>query len=128
MTTLAIKITSILGGLILIAGAAFHMTGLDGGRAAIANIDSEFFKKTLPVTWILPSVHWAFIGFLSIGLSFYKSKACAAILIAFGLMILLDAFVSFLTAGPFLGVYIMSAAGIFLLISGLMLRKLAHAA
>jgi len=126
MTTPAIKITAILGGLILIVGASYHMTGLDGAKAAVANIESDFFKKTLPVMWTLPSVHWAFIGFLSIGMSRYKSKACAAILIAFGLMILLDGFITFLSAGLFLGVYIMSAAGLLLLISGIMLRNVAR--
>ena len=128
MTSPAIKITAMLGGLILIAGASYHMTGLAGAKAAVSGIDSAFFKKTLPVMWAVPSVHWAFIGFLSFGLSRYKSKACAAILIAFGLMILLDALVTFLLAGMFLGVYIMSAAGLLLLVSGVMLRKASHAA
>jgi len=80
MTTPAIKITAILGGLILIVGASYHMTGLDGAKAAVANIESDFFKKTLPVMWTLPSVHWAFIGFLSIGMSRYKSKAVSGCL------------------------------------------------
>ena len=104
MTSPAIKITALLGGLVLIAGAAFHMTGLAGAKAAVSGIESEFFKMTLPVMWTIPSVHWAFVGFLSLGLAQYKSKACAAILIAFGIMMLLDALVTFVSAGLFLGV------------------------
>jgi len=73
--------------------------------------------------WVLPSMHWVFIAFLSIGLSRYKSNACAAILMAFGCWVLVDALITFLHVGPFMGAYMLAIAGALILTSGLMLRK-----
>ena len=126
-TTPAIKITAALGALILLAGAAFHMTAMPGVMAAVLGVESEFFRKALPGMWVIPALHWIFIAFLSLGLSRYKSKACAAVLIGFGLLLIVDAVVTFHYLGAFIGVYMMAAAGGLLLTSGLMLRKFARA-
>jgi len=93
----------------------------------MAEIDSNFFKNALPAMWTVPAVHWAFIACLSVGLSRYKSKACAAVLMAFGVLVLIDALLSFMHIGPFIGVYMLAAAGGLLLASGVMLRKEARA-
>ena len=123
MTKPAVKITSILGALILLAGAAFHMTALSPLKGALGALEPGFFQNGLPAMWILPAVHWIFIAFMAIGLSRYKSKACAAVLMGFGLLILVDALVTFMHVGPFLGVYMLALAGGLLLASGVMLRK-----
>jgi len=123
MTKPAIKITAILGALILLITAVFHMTALRQLGGAVAVIDSEFYRSALPGMWMMPSVHWLFIAFLSIGLARYKSNACAAILMAFGALILVDALITFLHVGPFIGAYMLGLAGLLLLASGLMLRK-----
>ncbi len=122
MTKPSVKITAILGALILLAGAAFHMSALTGVKAALTGVEPAFFKKALPGMWIMPAVHWLLIAFLSVGLSRYKSNACAAILMAFGVWVLLDAVVTFVHVGVFLGVYMLGLGGLLLLSSGVMLR------
>ena len=122
MTKPAVKITAILGAVILLAGAAFHMSALAGVKAAVAGVEPAFYKNALPGMWVMPAVHWLLIGFLSVGLSRYKSNACAAILMAFGVWVLLDAAITFVHLGAFLGVYMLALAGGLLLASGFMLR------
>jgi len=123
MTKPVIKITAILGALILLAGAAFHMTAMSQLKQVVGSIESGFYRNALPGMWMMPAVHWLFIAFLSIGLARYKSNACAAILMAFGCWILVDALITFMNVGPFMGAYMLGLAGLLLLASGLMLRK-----
>lgn len=123
MTKPAIRITAILGALILLITAGFHMSAMPELKAALGALDAGFFQKGLPAMWILPAVHWLFIAFLSIGLSRYKSNSCAAILMAFGAWVLVDALINFAHVGAFIGVYMLGLAGLLLLASGLMLRK-----
>jgi len=123
MTKPAIKITAILGALILLGGAAFHMTAMGQVKAALVDVEPAFFKEGLSGMWMMPAMHWLFIAFLSIGLSRYKSNSCAAILMAFGCWVLIDAAITFAHVGGFIGVYMLAFAGLLLLASGLMLRK-----
>jgi len=123
MTKPSIKITAILGALILLAGGVFHMSALAQVKDATQPIDSYFYRNALPAMWMIPALHWIFIAFLSIGLSRYRSNACAAILMAFGLWILVDALMTFIHVGAFIGVYMLTAAGLLLLVSGVMLRQ-----
>lgn len=123
MTKPAVKITAIVGALILLATAYFHMTAMPQLKGLVTAIDSDFYRKGLPAMWMLPSVHWLFIACLSVGLSRYQSKACAAVLMAFGVWVLVDALITALHIGPFIGVYMLAAAGLLLLASGVMLRR-----
>ena len=123
MTKAAVKITAILAALILLVGAAFHMTGIVPVKMVLEDVEPEFYKNALAGMWVMPAVHWIFIAFLSAGLSWYKLKACAAILIAFGVWIITDALIVFLHVGPFMGVYMLGISGLLLLISGVLLRN-----
>ena len=123
MTKAAVKITAILAALILLVGAAFHMTGIVPVKMVLEDVEPEFYKNALAGMWVMPAVHWIFIAFLSAGLSWYKSKACAAILIAFGVWIITDALIVLLHVGPFMGVYMLGISGLLLLISGVLLRN-----
>lgn len=127
MTKPAIKITAILGALILLAGALFHFSAMAHVKASLGRVSPEamdvFFNQALAGMWMMPAVHWIFIAFLSIGLSRYKSNSCAAILMAFGCWVLVDALITFMHVGAFAGVYMLGLAGLLLLASGLMLRK-----
>lgn len=125
-TKLIIKITAILAALILVAGAVFHMSGLAPVKAALADVKPVFYQDALAGMWVMPALHWIFIACLSVGLSWYKSKACAAVLMAFGVWILIDALTTFMHVGPFMGTYMLGVAGILLLISGVMLRHQAR--
>ena len=69
MTKPAVKITAILGAVILLAGSAFHMSALAGVKAAVAGVEPAFYKNALPGMWVMPAVHWLLIAFLSVGLS-----------------------------------------------------------
>ena len=127
MTKPAIKITAILGSLILFAGALFHLSGTGQLQAYLNQIAPDvmpvFFNEALTGMWMMPALHWIFIAFLSIGLSRYKSNSCAAILMAFGCWIITDGIVTFIHVGPFLGAFMLGLAGALLLASGVMLRK-----
>ena len=123
MTKPAVKITAILGALILFAGALFHMTALPGVKAFVAGGSPTFFEKTLPAMWMMPAIHWIFIAFASVGLARYRSRSCAAILMGFGLWVLVDALMTFMAVGPFIGAFMLALAGLLLLTSGFMLRK-----
>lgn len=103
------------------------MTAMGDLNTSLASMDSEFFKKGLPAMWVLPSAHWLFIACLSVGLSRYASNACAAILMAFGMWVLMDALIAFIHVGPFMGIYMLCTAGLLLLTSGVMLRKMMRA-
>ena len=46
---------------------------------------------------------------------------------AFGCWVLVDALVTLLYVGPFVGVYMLGLAGLLLLVAGLMLRKFVRA-
>jgi len=83
----------------------------------------EFTEKVVPAVWIILSVHMMFIAFLVFGLSFYKSRAGAAILIAFGLWLWVDAVIVFSAVGAIIPVYMFGVAGICYLAAGLMLRR-----
>lgn len=123
MNQSATKITAILGALILLAGAGFHLTGLMPVKGAVADVEPEFYKHALIGMWVMPAVHWIFIACLSVGLSRYRSKACAAILMAFGVWVLVDAVITFLHVGAFMGVYMLGLAGGLLVASGVMLKR-----
>jgi len=126
MTKPIIKITAILAALILIAGAVFHMSGLAPVKETLADVKPVFYQDALSGIWVMPSVHWILIAFLSVGLSWYKSKACAATLIAFGVLVFVDGLIAVFHIGPFMGAYMLGVAGILLLISGVMLRHQAR--
>lgn len=118
-----IKALAAIGGIILLATAWFHSSALGQMQTAIAPMDEGFFKTALPALWMMPSAHWIFIAFLSFGLSFYKSKAGAVVLIAFGVWVLVDAAIILSAVGPFIGAYMLLAAGVLILLSGVLLRR-----
>ena len=127
MTDKSIRLLAIIAALILLAGAAFHMTALPGLRAALTEMSPGFFRNGIPAMWTLPALHWVMIACLSVGLSRYNSQGCAAVLIAFGLWVLIDMLIAAMHVGLFVGVYMLGAAGICLLIAGFKLRKTARA-
>lgn len=109
MTNPTTKITAVLGSALLLFAAGYRLFGRS--------------DNALSALWSLPAFHWVFIAFLSVGLSRYKSNSCAAILMAFGVMILGD---TMLLASKFSlspSTYALGAAGALLLVSGLKLRK-----
>jgi len=63
MTRPAIRITAILGALILLITAAFHMTAMPQLKAALGGLEAGFFQNGLPAMWILPAVHWVLLRF-----------------------------------------------------------------
>lgn len=109
MTNTLSKITAAIGSALLLFAAAYRLFGRR--------------DNALGMLWTLPAFHWVFIAFLAFGLSRYKSNACAAILMAFGVMVLGDAML--LASNISLGssTYALGAAGALLLVSGVKLRQ-----
>ena len=127
MTNSLIRVSAIIGALILFATAGFHMTALPELKSALGEMSPGFYQNGIPAMWTLPALHWILIGCISVGLSRYRSQGCAAVLIAFALWVLIDAIIAAMHVGLFIGVYMLIAAGICLLVSGLNLRKLSRA-
>jgi len=123
MTKPAVKITAIIGAIILLAGAVFHLSALLDVKTSLIEVEPAFFKNALGGMWVMPALHWIFIACLSVGLSWYKSRACAAILMGFGIWVIVDALVTYMYVGPFMGAYMLALAGLLLLSAGLMLRR-----
>ena len=109
MTNPTTKITATLGSALLLLAAGLRVFGRS--------------DNALSALWSLPAFHWLFIAFLSFGLSRYKSNSCAAILMAFGVMILVETLITLQYVGGFRGLYMLGGAGALLLISGLALRR-----
>ena len=118
-----IKLFAAIGALILLVGSWIHSDALAQARMSIAVMDDGFFRDAMPAMWVMPSIHWIFIACLAFGLSFYKSRAGSVILIAFGVWLLVDAALVYRYVGAFMGVFMLGAAGLFILTSGLMLRR-----
>ena len=127
MTHPAIKITAILAALILLVGAFIHMRAFGTFTVAVSAVEPAFYRRSLTAMWIIHVVHWVFIAFISVGLSWYRSKACAAVLMGFGVWVLIDTLITLLHVGAFRGVYMLGFAGVLLLASGMMLRRQARA-
>lgn len=123
MTNRTTKITAIIAALLLLVEAGFHYMAVGTVRGAVVGVESDFLRSALVGIWVMPSLHWVFIAFLSVGLSRYRSRSCAAILMAFGVWLLADGGLTFLHVGPFIGVYMLGVAGALLLVSGWLLRR-----
>ncbi len=117
------RILTALGSLTLLVTAGLHMTGLQLVKDATGKIEMAFLRDALSAMWVMPSIHWLLIACLAFGCSFYRSRACAAMLIAFGVWILIDALIVFSHVGMFIGAITLSAAGLCYLIAGFMLRS-----
>lgn len=120
-----IKITAMLGALMLLMAAGFHVTEMDAATAYLSHTDDPIARSLL-AAWIMPIISWVFIACISVGLSRYCSKACAAVLLAFALWVLTDALVIMWQAGMSLSVYLLGAAGVSLLLSAVSLRAAAR--
>lgn len=127
MNQTIIKALAGLGSLILLAMAYFHYTGLTPVREIAANVDDDFMRHALITNWAVFSFHLIFIALLAFGTSFYASKACAAILMAFGAWVILDGLIIWTHVMFFPGVPILITAGACYLIAGILLRRKMHA-
>ena len=126
MNQTAIKILTGAGSLILLATAYFHFTGLTPVREIARTVENDFMQHALITVWAMLSFHMIFIALLAFGASFYRSQACAAILMAFGVWNIVDGLIILTHVQFFPGVPMLIAAGALYLVAGLMLRKLAR--
>jgi len=118
-----IKLLAAIGSLILVVTAVYHLTATGDAVDAMAPIEASFFKSGLTGMWVLPGIHWIFFAALAFSLSFYKSNAGSIVLVSIGVWVLIDAVITFRYVGAFIGVYMLAAAGLCILASGLLLRR-----
>lgn len=123
MNQSVIKIIAGLGSFITLATAYLHYGGLGPARESVAGAESDFMRHALITMWALYSIHLILIAALAFGASFYKSKACAAFLMAFGAWLMMDGLIIWTHVAWFPGVPVLMAAGLCYLIAGFMLRK-----
>ena len=123
MTLNTTRLLTGFGSAILLGTSALHLFGLSIVRPALETVEPAFNQGTLTASWIVPSLHWLFIACLAFGLSVYKSKIAAAMLMAFGLLLLSDAVLLFTHVGTFIGVGLLGLSGLSYLIGGFLLRR-----
>lgn len=118
-----VKLLAGLGGIGAILTAFSFMQYLPWVDDVTISARHEFTEQAVPAVWTMAALHLFMTAFLSFGLSFYKSRACAVVLIAFGIWLMLDAAIIYGYVGSFIIVYMLAASGLFILTSGLLLRR-----
>ncbi len=122
------KVLAGAGSLILLAVAIRHLMGMDVVRDVAANVDNDLVQHGLITLWAMIAFHLIFIAVLAFGASFYRSKACAAFLMAFGVWVVLDGAVVWTHVGLVESVPMLLGSGILYLIAGTVLRRAARVA
>lgn len=121
-----IKALTAIGSILLLITAYQHFEAVDLIKDIAAKIDDPILNPGLVPLWIHASVHILFIALLAFGASFYRSKACAAFLLGFGIWVLVIALISWTYVGWFKAIPMLLVAAVLYLISGFMLRRSAH--
>ncbi len=117
------KVLAAIGSINLLTVAGMHMTGLGDVKSSVVTIESEFMQQALPAMWIMPSLHMIFMACLAVGLSFYKSRIVAAMLMAFGVWLWVDAALVYMHVGVFIGNIMLVISGLLYFVAGYLLRR-----
>lgn len=122
-----VKILTAIGSLVLLVVAFQHMQSVDVVKSITIDVDNVLIKSSIVPLWVLAAVQLLFVALMAFGASFYRSKACAAFLLGFGLWVLVDAAILWTYNGWFTAIPMLLAAGLLYLVAGLVLRRAAHA-
>ena len=107
------KVSALIGALLLLATAGFHLTGLPIGQQAVGEVSSSFFAAAIVPLWLIPSVHWFILSLLSVLAGRHPSAFSRYFLIGTAILLTVDAVLMFVHIGPFPGELMLVASALF---------------
>lgn len=106
------KISTLIGALLLLATAGFHLTGLPIAQQGAQEVSSQFFASAIEPLWLIPSVHWSILSLLSVLAAWHPSAFSGYFLIGTAALLTIDAILMFLNIGPFPGELMLVASAL----------------
>lgn len=122
MSWTSARITGWLGAVLLVLGAAFHMTGLAMVRAGATDVSDPFLRAALEPIWVFPSVHWAAMALVAGFLAGREDGQSRLILGGVGTVVLIDAILMATSIGGFVGTYLLGVCGLLISFSAFLAR------
>lgn len=109
-----------LGSAVLASGALFHTTGFPAIPASPPITDAAtFYQAALRPLWLFASLHWLLIAMVCVLVTRSSTGAARTILLCCGFTVLIEAAVLYWFIGPFIGVWLLAAAGVAITIAAL---------
>lgn len=106
------KVVALLGVILLIAGAGFHLTALGFIKEEALKIENPFLANVLMPVWVFPSAHWLIFGLIGGIAALMPSRATRAVLFLIAVALAVDASLTFAALGPFAGAIILGIASL----------------
>ena len=116
------KAPALVGSLILALGAGLHFTGLPLVQKEALGIESPFLKAVIEPVWLFPVIHWAAFALIALLVTVRPSQNSRLILFLIALSVIIDATLTSMKLGPFIGAIMLGLAGVLFLLSSIALR------
>jgi len=111
------------GSVLLVAGAAFHMTGLPLARAAALEVSSPFLAALLGPLWIVASLHWLVFALVAWLMAGRTAPHARLALLSVGACLLIDAGLIIHALGGFIGAIVLGLCGLLYLSAAAVARE-----
>ncbi len=107
-----------LGSALLTITALVHLTGFLAIPPSLPITDaSTFYEAVLRPLWLFASIHWLLLAAVCVLLTTSPFGAARIVMLCCGGVILVDAAVLYWFIGPFIGVWLLLAAGVAMLVA-----------
>lgn len=107
-----------LGSALLTITALVHLTGFSAIPASPPITDAPtFYEAVLRPLWLFASIHWLLIATVCVLAASSARGARRIVLLCCGGVILVDSVVLYWFIGPFIGVWLLAAAGVALMVA-----------
>lgn len=107
-----------VGSALLAITALVHLTGFPAMPASPPITDaSTFYEAVLRPLWLFASAHWLLIATVCMFAARSPWGAARIVLLACGGVVLVDAVVLYWFIGPFMGVWLLAAAGVAMMVA-----------
>ena len=111
------KLAGRAAAVLLMAGAAFHATGLPLARAGAAELTNGFLAATLEPIWLFASFHWLAFGLMAAWLAGRGALSDRIMLAGIGAFILIDTGQMIHALGGFIGTIVLGVSGLLCVLS-----------
>lgn len=115
-----------LAGIMLLATAGLHLTGLPLARDGAIEVSNPFFAALLVPLWSMPSGHWLLMACLAVLMAGQSEARARFVLAGLGAVLLLDAALMARAVGPFIGTLMIGSCGGLLLLSAVLSTRSAR--
>lgn len=106
-----------IGSALLAITALVHLIGFLAMPASPPITDaSTFYESVLRPLWLFASMHWLLIATVCLLVARWPLGAARIVLLCCGCVVLIDAAVLYWFIGPFIGVWLLAAAGVAMLV------------